>query len=216
MERTKGLPPAQGLYHPENEHDACGIGFVADIGGQKSHDIVLKGIQVLINLTHRGACGCDPETGDGAGLTIQLPHKFFARECAALGFTLPPAGEYGVAMTFLPVEKMQRLLCEGILERISQEEGLTVLGWRDTPIDGSAIGRVARASQPYIEQLFVRGASGMSEDALERKLYVIRKRAESEVAASDMADKGDFYLPSFSARTIVYKGLLLAPQIAHF
>ena len=215
--RTKGgLPPAQGLYHPSNERDACGIGFVANIGGQKSHDIVLKGIQVLINLTHRGACGCDPETGDGAGVLIQIPHKFFARECARIGFTLPPAGEYGIAMTFLPVEKRQRLLCEGILERISREEGLTALGWRDTPIDGDAIGRVARGSQPYIEQFFVRGGAGMSEDALERKLYVIRKRAEAEVAASDMPDKGDFYLPSFSARTIVYKGLLLAPQIANF
>ena len=214
--QSKGLPPAQGLYDPANEHDACGIGFVVNIEGQKSHDIVSKGIQVLINLTHRGACGCDPETGDGAGLTIQIPHKFFARECASIGFTLPLVGEYGIAMTFLPVEKRQRLLCEGILERISREEGLTVLGWRDTPIDGSAIGRVARGSQPYIEQLFVRAAPGMNEDALERKLYVIRKRAESEVAASDMPDKGDFYLPSFSGRTIVYKGLLLAPQIAHF
>src|SRR5438067_5627932 len=212
----RGLPDAQGLYDPRFEHDACGIGFVASVKGKKSHDIVQKGIQVLINLTHRGACGCDPETGDGAGVTIQLPHKFFARECAALGFTLPPAGEYGVAMTFLPVEKRQRLLCEGILERITREEGLSVLGWRDTPIDGSAIGRVARGSQPYIEQLFVRGAAGMSEDALERKLYVIRKRVETEIAASDMLDKGDFYLPSFSARTIVYKGLLLAAQIANF
>src|SRR5436305_10678428 len=210
------IPEAQGLYCPRHEHDACGIGFVASIDGQKSHDIVAKGIQVLINLTHRGACGCDPETGDGAGLTIQIPHKFFARECAQLGFTLPPPGVYAVAMTFLPVEKQQRLSCEGILERITREEGLSVLGWRDTPIDGSAIGRVARGSQPYIEQLFVRGAAGMSEDALERKLYVIRKRAETEVAASDMPDKGDFYLPSFSARIIVYKGLLLAPQIANF
>ncbi|HTM47622.1 MAG TPA: hypothetical protein VL285_03020, partial [Bryobacteraceae bacterium] len=213
---TKGFPPAQGLYNPANERDACGMGFVVNVKGQKSHDIVSKGIQILINLTHRGACGCDPDTGDGAGLTIQIPHKFFVRECARIGFTLPPAGEYGVAMTVLPVEKRQRLLCEGILERISREEGLTVLGWRDTPIDGSAIGRVARASQPYIEQLFVRGSTGMSEDALERKLYVIRKRAEAEVAASEMDDKGDFYLPSFSARTIVYKGLLLAPQIANF
>src|SRR5438876_5204719 len=217
QQRVKGgLPPAQGLYDPSTELDACGIGFVVNIAGKKSHDIVQKGIQVLINLTHRGACGCDPETGDGAGVTIQLPHKFFARECAALGFTLPPPGIYGVAMTFLPVEKRQRLLCEGILERITREEGLSVLGWRDTPIDGSAIGRVARGSQPYIEQLFVRGASGLSEDALERKLYVVRKRAESEVTASEMPDKGDFYLPSFSARTIVYKGLLLAPQIANF
>src|SRR6187549_745192 len=158
-------PYKQGLYDPRLEHDACGIGFVANIKGQKSHEIIVKGIQVLINLTHRGACGCDPETGDGAGVLIQIPHKFFARECARLGFTLPPAGEYGVAMTFLPVEKRQRLLCEGILERISREEGLSVLGWRDTPIDGSAIGRVARASQPYIEQLFVGGAEGMSEEA---------------------------------------------------
>ncbi|MGA3237529.1 MAG: hypothetical protein ABSG03_14630, partial [Bryobacteraceae bacterium] len=101
---TSGLPEPQGLYHPRDEHDGCGIGFVANIKGQKSHDIIVKGIQVLINLTHRGACGCDPETGDGAGVLIQIPHRFFARQCADLGFTLPAAGEYGVGMTFLPVE----------------------------------------------------------------------------------------------------------------
>ena len=211
-----GLPPAQGLYDPRQEHDACGIGFVCNIKGRKSHDIIEKGIQVLINLTHRGACGCDPETGDGAGVLIQIPHKFFARECAQLGFTLPAAGEYGVGMTFLPVERHQRLQCEGIVERIVREEGLTVLGWRDTPIDGAAIGRVARNSQPYIEQIFVGRGKGMTEDQLERKLYVIRKRAEAEVVNSDIPDKGFFYIPSLSARTIVYKGLLLAPQIANF
>src|SRR5688572_30175684 len=113
-----GLPPAQGLYDPAHEHDACGIGFVASIRGHKSHDIIQKGIQVLINLTHRGACGCDPETGDGAGILIQIPHKFFARECLKEGFELPAPGEYGVGMTFLPVEKHNRLQCEGILERI--------------------------------------------------------------------------------------------------
>ena len=150
-----GLPEPQGLYHPSHEHDACGIGFVANIKGQKSHDIIEKGIQILINLTHRGACGCDPETGDGAGLLIQIPHKFFARETAKLGFTLPAPGEYGVGMVFMPVERHERLMTEGILERIVREEGLTVLGWRDTPIDGNAIGRVARASQPYIQQIFV-------------------------------------------------------------
>src|SRR5438094_2609287 len=216
LTQSRGLPAAQGLYDPANERDACGIGFVANIKGQKSHDIILKGIQVLINLTHRGACGCAPETGDGAGVLIQIPHKFFARECAKLGFTLPDPGEYGVGMVFLPVEKHLRLQCEGILERITREEGLTVLGWRDTPIDSSAIGRVARGSQPYIQQLFIRGAAGVDQDTLERKLYIIRKRAESEVAASDMPDRGDFYIPSLSARTIVYKGLLLAPQIANF
>ena len=210
------LPAAQGLYDPRHEHDACGIGFVASIKGHKSHDIIAKGIQVLINLTHRGACGCDPETGDGAGILIQIPHKFFARECATLGFTLPAEGEYGVGMTFLPVEPHQRLSCEGILERIMREEGLTVLGWRDTPVDGDAIGRVARASQPYIQQIFVGCAQRCDPDALERKLYIVRKRAEAEVARTSLPNKGDFYIPSLSARTIVYKGLLLAPQMALF
>src|SRR5690242_3979264 len=183
------LPKPQGLYNPAHEHDACGIGFIANIKGRKSHDIIEKGIQILINLTHRGACGCDPETGDGAGILIQVPHAFFARECAKEGFQLPGPGEYGVGMVFLPVEKQERLACEGIFERIVREEGLTVLGWRDTPVDGDAIGRVARASQPYIEQIFVARAPDMDEDTLERKLYVIRKRVESEIAASDIEDK---------------------------
>jgi glutamate synthase domain-containing protein 2/glutamate synthase domain-containing protein 1/glutamate synthase domain-containing protein 3 len=215
-ENTIGLPKAQGLYDPSQEHDACGIGFVANIKGQKSHDIILKGIQVLINLTHRGACGCDPETGDGAGLTIQIPHKFFARECAKLGFTLPNPGEYGVGMVFLPVERIPRLECESIVERVIEEEGLRLLGWRDTPIDGSAIGRVARGSQPYIQQVFVARGHNMTEAQLERKLYVVRKRVETEIVGSEIQDKEFFYIPSLSARTVVYKGLLLAPQIANF
>ena len=210
------LPPAQGLYHPAHEHDSCGIGFVASIPGHKSHDIIEKGIQVLLNLTHRGACGCDPETGDGAGVLIQIPHKFFARECEKLGFTLPKPGTYAVGMTFLPVEKHPRLQCEGILERIVHEEGLTLLGWRDTPVYASAIGRVARASQPYIQQIFVQCAPGTDEDAFERKLYVVRKRAENDVRASGIEGAETFYIPSLSCRTIVYKGLLLAPQIANF
>jgi len=212
----QGLPGKQGLYDPANEHDACGIGFVVNIKGEKSHDIILKGIQVLINLTHRGACGCDPTTGDGAGILIQIPHEFFFRECAKLGFTLPPAGAYGVGMVFLPVEPQHRLLVEGVVERIAREEGLTVLGWRDTPVKANAIGRIARASQPYIEQVFIRGSFGMNSDELERKLFIVRKRAEAEVAASDIYDKSFFYIPSLSSRTIVYKGLLLAPQIAEF
>ncbi|HUS06755.1 MAG TPA: glutamate synthase large subunit [Bryobacteraceae bacterium] len=214
---SNGLPVEQGLYSPLNERDACGLGFVVNINGEQSHDIILKGIQVLVNLTHRGACGCDPETGDGAGILIQIPDKFFRKETAKLGFTLPAVGEYGVGMVFLPIDRQQRLLCEGILERIAAEEGLTVLGWRDTPVNGAAIGRVARGTQPYIEQMFIRNAPGMTQDELERKLYVVAKRAETEVAASeDIRDKGFFYLPSLSSRTIVYKGLLLAPQIANF
>ena len=210
------LPKAQGLYSPRHEHDACGVGFVASIEGHKSHDIVLKGIQILINLTHRGACGCDPETGDGAGILIQIPHAFFERECASLGFTLPAPGEYGVGMVFLPVDPQERMLCEGILEKAARAQGLTVLGWRDTPINGDTIGRVARTSQPYIEQIFIRRSRGMDPDALERKLYVVRKRAEAAVAESDLKEKDFFYIPSLSSRTIVYKGLLLAPQITHF
>ena len=209
-------PQPQGLYHPRNEHDACGMGLVASIRGEKSHEIIRKGLEVLINLTHRGAAGCDPETGDGAGILIQLPHDFFARECAALGMKLPELGAYGVAMCFLPVEKHSRLQCEGILERIAQEEGLTLLGWRDTPINGDAVGREARASQPYIEQLFVGRPAGLDEDAFERLLYRIRRRTENEIVASEIEDKDTFYIPSFSCRTIVYKGLMLAPQIEKF
>src|ERR1700689_1263974 len=207
---SSALPPAQGLYDPRHEHDACGIGFVSHIKGQKSHDIIVKGIQVLINLTHRGACGCDPETGDGAGVLIQIPHRFFAHKCADLGFTLPAAGEYGVGMAFLPVEPQARQHCEGIIEKIVVAEGLTGLGWRDTPINGAAIGRIARGSQPYIQQIFIGRAKGMTEDQLEPQLYIVRKRVESEAAAKGV------YIRSLSARTIVYKGLLLAPQIASF
>src|SRR3984957_16569760 len=212
----RGLPPAQGLYSPKFEHDACGVGFVANIEGQKSHDIVLKGVQILINLTHRGACGCDPQTGDGAGILIQIPHTFFERECATLGFTLPSPGEYGVGMVFLPVDRQERMLCEGVLEKVAKSHGLSVLGWRDTPINGDTIGRLARNSQPYIEQFFVRRGPQMDQDALERKLYVVRKETEALIAESDLREKEFFYIPSLSSRTIVYKGLLLAPQITDF
>ncbi len=192
------------------------MGLVANIRGEKSHEIIRKGLEVLINLTHRGAAGCDPETGDGAGILIQIPHAFFLRECADLGWKLPEAGAYGVAMCFLPVEKLNRRRCEGVFEHIAQEEGLTILGWRDTPVNGDAIGREARASQPYIEQLFVSRPGGMDEDTFERLLYRIRRRTENEIAESDIEEKEMFYVPSFSCRTIIYKGLMLAPQIEKF
>jgi glutamate synthase domain-containing protein 2/glutamate synthase domain-containing protein 1/glutamate synthase domain-containing protein 3 len=210
------VPRRQGLYHPQNEHDACGMGLVASIRGEKSHEIIRHGLQVLLNLTHRGAAGCDPETGDGAGILIQIPHVFFARECGELGMQLPDPGAYGVAMVFLPVDKHSRLQCEGVMERISQEEGARVIGWRDTPVDGDAIGREARASQPYIEQFFVGRPEGLDEEAFERLLYRIRRRTENEMAASEIDGKDDFYVPSFSCRTIIYKGLMLAPQIEKF
>ncbi len=217
MNSHKGTCPAQGsrgLYDPRYERDACGVGFIANIKGEQSHGIIEKGIEILLNLSHRGASGCDPETGDGAGILIQIPHAFFRRACAGLGFALPGPGEYGVGMVFLPVERHQRLICEGIVERVAREEGLQVLGWRDTPIAADAIGRIARATQPYIEQVFIGGAP--DGDALERRLYIARKRMEAEVAQSEIRDKDFFTIPSLSSRTIVYKGLLLASQIARF
>jgi glutamate synthase domain-containing protein 1 len=171
------------------------MGFVVNLNGEKSHEIIRKGIEILINLTHRGACGCDPETGDGAGVLIQIPHEFFARECGELGFSLPEPGTYGVGMMFLPVEKHSRLICEGIVEKIAREEGLTVLGWRDTPLKVDAIGREARATQPYIEQVFLRGGAGWAQDHLEQKLYVVRRRAEAAVAALDIrSPRGRSYI----------------------
>src|SRR5271168_3353351 len=177
--------------------------------------MIEMGIEVLVRLTHRGAAGCDPETGDGAGILIQIPHEFFADECKA-EFTLPEPGAYAVGMVFLPVEKHQRLQCEGIVERIAGDEGLTVLGWRDTPCNGDAIGREARVTQPYIQQIFLGRPDGWDEDHFERKLYVTRKRIEHEIASAEIEDRHFFYIPSLSSRTIVYKGLLLAPQIANF
>src|ERR1700735_3533048 len=210
-------PKPQGLYHPRNEHDSCGMGLVASIRGDKSHGIIRKGLEVLINLTHRGAAGCDPETGDGAGILIQVPHTFFASECIDLGIKLPAAGAYGVAMVFLPVDKQDRLLCEGVFERIAKEEGLALLGWRDTPVNGDAIGREGGASQPYIGRLFVARPKDLDEEAFERLLYRVRRRVENEVVAdSEIEDKETFYIPSFSCRTIIYKGLMLAPQIEKF
>ena len=214
---VSGLPEPQGLYHPNQEHDACGIWFVAKIKGEKSHGIIEKGIQILINLTHRGACGCDPETGDGAGLLIQIPHKFFAREAAKLGFTLPAAGEYGVGMVFLPVEPNERREAEGILERIIAKKVSPSLAGAirrstSTPSDGSRA-----PHSPISNRFFVGHEESYSQDELERKLYIIRKRAEIEVpAAEGMINRAMFYLPSLSSRTIIYKGLLLAPQIANF
>ena len=164
----------------------------------------MKASEILVNLTHRGACGCcDPETGDGAGVMIQIPHEFFERKCRESEFCrFREAGSYGVGMLFLPVEPKQRLIClkMPIVERIAREEGLTVLGWRDTPIDSDAIGRTARATQPYIEQVFLRGPAGLAQDDLERILYVVRRRAEAEVADTDIREKDFFYVPSLSPR----------------
>ena len=164
----KGLPPKQGLYDPQLEKDSCGVGFVAHLKGKKSHQMIEDGIKILENLAHRGACGCDPQTGDGAGLVIQIPHEFFKKECAKIKITLPPEGEYGAGTVFLPKEKEEAAFCKAMLEKTVQEEGQIFLGWRDVPVVSSSIGEVARSREPVIKQVFIgKGAQVKDQATLE-------------------------------------------------
>jgi glutamate synthase (ferredoxin) len=216
MQRFRRLE-RQGLYEPCFEHDACGVGFVANIGGVASHDIIQKGLTVLQNLTHRGACGCDPLTGDGAGILMQVPDAFLRKACAAIDIALPAAGEYGIGLVFLPPDVRERNYCEREFGKIIREEGQRLLGWRTVPVDDSACGPLARTNMPEIRQVFIgRGRATRDQAALERKLYVIRKRIERLVRESNLNDREFFYLPSLSSRTLVYKGLLLPEQIPAF
>jgi len=213
-----GLPPKQGMYDPANEHDACGVGFVAHIKGQKSHAIVQQGLKILENLDHRGAVGADPLMGDGAGILIQIPDAFYREELSARGITLPPPGEYGVAMVFLPKETGSRLACEQELERAVRAEGQVVLGWRDVPTDiKMPMSPNVRQVEPVIRQLFIgRGLDVMVPDALERKLYVIRKVASHAIQKMGLKHGQEYFVPSISTRTVVYKGLLLADQVGRY
>ena len=206
---------AQGLYDPTNEHDACGVGFIAHIKGKKSHSIVEQGLQILKNLDHRGAVGADKLMGDGAGILIQIPDQYFREEMAKQGVNLPPPGEYGVGMVFLPKEQASRIACEQEIERSVLAEGQVVLGWRDVPIDlDMPMSPTVRAKEPVIRQIFIgRGPDIMVTDALERKLYVIRKSSGHAIQALNLLHGKEFFVPSMSARTIVYKGLLLADQV---
>ncbi|HET7340335.1 MAG TPA: glutamate synthase large subunit, partial [Methylomirabilota bacterium] len=209
-----GQPPAQGLYDPRHEHDACGVGFVVDIQGRRSHAIVRKALQVLINLLHRGACGCEPNTGDGAGILLQMPDRFLRRECARIGFALPPAGEYGAGLMFLPRDPMQADKVRALFHSIVADEGQRLLGWRDVPTDDRALGATARSVEPLIKQVFIARGEGVRDAAhFERKLYVIRKLFEKSVAALDIPENKFAYVPSLSARTLIYKGMLSADQI---
>ena len=202
-----------GLYDPSQEHDACGVGFVVDIKGRKSHTIVAQALTLLKNLEHRGACGCEENTGDGAGILIQLPHAFFARECAISDIALPGPGEYGAGLVFLPRVAAQATHCREIFEKIVDEQGQRVLGWRDVPVDDSSLGPTARAAAPVFCQVFIGRGAHTDPDAFERQLYVIRKRAEHAIARSDLSERKNFYLPSLSARTLIYKGMLRPSQL---
>jgi glutamate synthase (NADPH/NADH) large chain len=211
------LPARQGLYDPANEHDACGVGFIAHIKGAKSHTIIEQGLQILKNLTHRGAVGADPKAGDGAGILIQIPDPFFREELAKQGIKLPPPGEYGVGMVFLPQEPASRLACEYEIERAIKDEGQVLLGWRDVPRDGSRLGESVKKIEPVIRQVFIgRGAGVTVTDALERKLYIIRKVSGHAIQALKLEHGKEFYVPSMSARTVLYKGMLLAGQVGSY
>jgi len=217
MNAISGLPPKQGLYDPANEHDACGVGFVAHIKGKKSHDIVVKGLTILNNLRHRGATGADPLHGDGAGLLVQIPDAFFREEMSGKGVKLPKAGAYGVGMVFLPRNPAARAACVREIERAIANEGQQLLGWRDVPVDDSSLGKSARETMPVIRQVFVGAGRGqLDRDAFERKLYIIRKSLGHAIRALGLANAHEFYVPSFSHRTIVYKGMLLAEQVGKF
>ncbi|HWH46575.1 MAG TPA: glutamate synthase large subunit [Burkholderiales bacterium] len=211
------LPARQGLYDPANEHDACGVGFIAHIKGSKSHAIIEQGLQILRNLTHRGAVGADPKAGDGAGILIQIPDQFFREELARQGIKLPAPGEYGVGMVFLPQEPASRRACEYEIERAIKDEGQILLGWRDVPRDGSSLGDSVKKIEPVIRQVFVgRGAGVTVTDALERKLYIIRKVSGHAIQALKLEHGKEFYVPSMSARTVLYKGMLLAGQVGTY
>ncbi|MFN0314451.1 MAG: glutamate synthase-related protein [Burkholderiales bacterium] len=214
---THSMPEAQGLYDPRNEHDACGVGFVAHIKGKKSHTIVEHGLQILRNLTHRGAVGADPLAGDGAGILIQMPDQFFREEMGKQGVTLPPLGEYGVGIVFLPQEPASRIACEYEIERAIKDEGQVLLGWRDVPRDNAGLGETVKRIEPVIRQVFIgRGGGVTVTDALERKLYIIRKSSGHAIQALKLAHGKEFYVPSMSARTVVYKGMLLAHQVGTY
>ena len=218
MDRLKDLAN-YGLYSPEHEHDGCGVGVVANIKGGKSHRIIEDGLQVLVNLGHRGAAGCDPETGDGAGILIQMPHQLFEKECPRLNITLPEAGEYGVGMVFMPPHREGREKCRALINSTLADNGLELLGWRDVPVDLDKLGRDARQVCPHISQVFVGLGPGAADPAqLERKLYVVRKIIEHSTQEWGITDdEADyFYICSMSCNTIVYKGLLLAHQISEF
>ena len=209
-----GMPPAQGLYDPRHEHDACGVGFVVDLEGKKSHTIVTQALTVLKNLLHRGACGCEPNTGDGAGILIQMPDRFLRRECARLDIPLPPAGEYGCGLVFLPRETAQRHRVQALLHSVVEHEGQRLLGWRDVPTDDGLLGETARSVEPVIKQVFVgQGPDVRDRPHFERKLYIIRKLFEKAIAAADVREQTFAYLPSLSCSTLIYKGMLSADQI---
>ncbi|MBU4376522.1 MAG: glutamate synthase large subunit, partial [Candidatus Omnitrophica bacterium] len=208
------FPKKQGLYDPQFEHDNCGVGFVCDIKGKKSHDIIKKGIKVLNRLSHRGAVGADPDTGDGAGILIQIPHKFLLKECSKLNIGLPEKGEYGTGFIFFPRDAKKREACIEVIENVVKKEKEVLLGWREVPLDNSIIGKTAKETEPVIFQIFIgRGNGTKDQGDFERRLYLIRRQIENSVRQANIIGKAFFYITNLSSRTISYKGLLMPHQL---
>jgi glutamate synthase (ferredoxin) len=216
--RRIGPPDSQGLYDPRFEHEACGVGFVVNIKGKKSHSIIQQAVQALVNLDHRGACGCEANTGDGAGILIQTPHDFLRLVSKEARITLPGVGEYGVGMVFLPPDAAQQAECQSVFDQVAAEEGQPVLGWRTIPTNNNNLGQTAKASEPCMRQVFLARNPKLTDPmAFERKLYVIRKRAENAIRYAGKVAGGEFfYLSSLSHRTLVYKGMLLTTQLPEY
>jgi glutamate synthase domain-containing protein 2/glutamate synthase domain-containing protein 1/glutamate synthase domain-containing protein 3 len=216
-----GLPPPQGLYHPSFEHDACGVGFICHIKGKASHQIVSDALLMLENMSHRGACGCEQDSGDGAGILVHTPDAFFRRECKKLKITLPEPGQYGVGMVFLPQDMVERRTCERIMEQVAKDNGMKVLGWRDVPVDRRFVGPTPRAVEPRIRQMFVSaGETFFNKKEFDRRLYLVRQRAENEIEFGNhgLSAKAteQFYICILSANRIVYKGMLTATQLRDY
>jgi len=212
-----GWPKKQGLYDPRFEHDSCGVGFVVNIKGQKSHNIVCQALTVLMNLRHRGACGCEANTGDGAGILMQIPHEFLKKVCAKEKIALPSRGEYGVGMVYLPPDKSERYKCEKLFEEIVENEGHRLLGWRTVPTTNASLGDTARASEPVVRQVFIARDPKFEDDmTFERKLYVVRKLAERGIRYAGIRGGNRFYISSLSYKTIIYKGMLMPEQVEAF
>ncbi len=215
---SAGLIQSQGLYDSRFEHDSCGVGFVCNVKGEKSHEIVAQGLEILRRLAHRGATGADPKTGDGAGVLIQIPHEFLLEKCLKEKIKLPSAGEYAAGLVFLPAHAGERKLCKDLLAKFIRREGQELLGWRKVPVDDSDIGETAKLTQPSIEQVFIKAIGGHAGDALsfERKLYLIRRQAEKAVISSGLKRASVFYITNLSSRTLSYKGLLMPDQLENY
>ncbi len=206
-----------GLFDPAQEKDSCGVGFIADIKGRKSHQIVTDALTILLNLEHRGAVGADPRSGDGAGILVQTPHKFFAKKCGELGFTLPPPGHYAVGALFLPHDGAWRTEIMDTYAAVAAQEGMAVLGWRDVPTDNSTLGETVKPTEPRHMQVFLkRPAKAASEDEFERRLYILRKTISRTLYSRRERATSHYYPVSISCRTLIYKGMFLADQLGTY